>query len=103
VVKTDILAPPNAALAQGNTLSFYQELAKALWQASAEYSGVVPSALNKRNVAVVLGSRGVDDGTIANLLTVLNECEWALYAPEHEISDAELALEKARAVVDRLT
>jgi len=103
VVQVDLLAPPRAALINGDILAFYQELARALWIATADYCQVQPSAVNKRNIAAVLGSRGIDEATINDLLAVLNECEWALYAPEHEISNAEAALQKATAVTDRLS
>jgi hypothetical protein len=64
---------------------FYTELLKTLWG----YVGdklVLPTAdLNKENVSEKLQAHAIDEATIEKLLRLLNDCEFAQYAP----SDSE--------------
>lgn len=101
-IKVNRLEKATAALQEQQMILFYRELEYALWTAAADSFNVLPSELNKRTIRTVFESKGVDAGTTALFEEVMNECEWALYVPQHEMENAEAALQKARAIVDKL-
>lgn len=60
---------------------FYDEVLKALWGYVGDKLNISVSDLNKDNVRERLLERGAQDELITNFLSVLNECEFARYAP----------------------
>lgn len=98
----DWLAVARDALQQSNKRLFCQEIQTALWKMAAEKCQVPPSALNKQNVAGVLAAKGMPADTIQSLTTVLNECEWALYAPDQQVDDMKRLFYEARTLLQQL-
>lgn len=96
------LAVAREALQQSDKRLFCQEIQKALWKMVAEKCQVVPSALNKQNVAGALAAKGMPADTIQRLVTVLNECEWALYAPDQQVDDMKRIFYEARTLLQQL-
>ena len=67
-----------------------------------EKLGIPVSELNKENIASVLASREVDDGTVTMLMELLDKCEFAQYAPELADSGIGETYNKAVEVMDKL-
>jgi hypothetical protein len=81
---------------------FYREVQQVLWKIAAERCEVLPSFLNKQNISFQLQKQELPAPVINTFLTVLNECEWALYTPDHSPSDMQELLDKAIEVGEKL-
>jgi len=81
---------------------FYREVQQVLWKIAADRCEVLPSYLNKQNISFQLQKQQIPTAIINDFLTVLNECEWALYTPDHSPSDMEELFDKALAVSENL-
>ena len=70
------------ALMQGGRVNeFYDEILKAVWGYMSDKLNIPLSQLSKENMASELMKRGCDDAVIAGLTRVLDEGEFARYAP----------------------
>lgn len=89
-------------LAEGKKNSFYDEILKTLWGYMSDKMNIPVSQLSKDNVANELEKRGADSALIKDLNEVLNEAEFARYAP----GDASQAMDKvysmAMDVIDKM-
>ena len=89
-------------LAEGKKNDFYDEILKTLWGYMSDKMNIPVSQLSKDNVANELEKRGADSALIKDLNEVLNEAEFARYAP----GDASQAMDKvysmAMDVIDKM-
>jgi hypothetical protein len=76
---------------------------QALWNEVAETYQVLPSQLNKHHIEELLAKMNVPADTVQNFMSVLDECEWALYTPNHSISSMEGLLGRADHVIKSLS
>ena len=60
---------------------FYDEILKAVWGYMSHKLSMPLSQLSKDNVSSELTRRGCNEALVAELLTLLNEGEFARYAP----------------------
>jgi len=60
---------------------FYNEVLRALWGYLSDKLGIPVSELSKDNITAVLEKKNVDKESIEQLMKVLNDCEFARYAP----------------------
>jgi BatD DUF11 like domain len=98
----ELLQRASAALEQANQPAFYHEVQDTLWNVVADKCKVLPSALNKQNIAGQLSIRGISPAVIQNLVSVLDECEWTLYTPDQSLHDMKQLLDKAEDVLQQL-
>ena len=98
----EILVPAKLALEYENKQVFYHEVQEALWNVVALKYHVLPSQMNKYHVTELLDEKGVAASTIRSFSAVLDECEWALYAPVTDKNDMTELLVKAEQTVDEL-
>lgn len=68
-------------LADNKKDAFYDEILKALWGYISDKLSIPVSCLSKDNVEEELRVYGVDDMLIKDFLAVLNNCEFARFAP----------------------
>lgn len=68
-------------LKQGNKELFYDEVLKALWGYVSDKLSIPVSQLTKENVDAELSKYGVQENLTKELLSVLDQCEFARYAP----------------------
>lgn len=61
--------------------TFYDEVLKALWGYISDKLSIPVSRLSKDNIEEELRNYGVDDALIKEFLEVLNNCEFARFAP----------------------
>lgn len=71
-------------LAENKKNDFYDEVLKALWGYISDKLSIPVSQLSKDNIEVELTNYGVQEALIAEFIGVLNECEYARYAPGNE-------------------
>jgi hypothetical protein len=90
------------ALQYNRPKAFYYELQQALWQVIADTYKVLPSEMNKYHITELLTEKQVPAETIGNLLTILDECEWALYTPGQSVSSMESLMGKAEGFLHEL-
>ncbi len=69
---------------------FYDEILKTLWGYMSDKLNIPVSQLSKENIATELEKKDVDAQLVAELHNLLNECEFARYAP----GDASAAMDK---------
>lgn len=79
----------NKLLKDNRKNEFYDEILKALWGYLSDKLNIPVSRLTKENVAVELNKKGVNEELIGELEKVLNDCEFARYAP----GDANAAMD----------
>ncbi len=60
---------------------FYDELLKAVWGYMSDKLSIPLSRLSKDNIASELSAKGIESVAISELNNLLNECEFARYAP----------------------
>lgn len=69
-------------LMMGNHVNeFYDEILKAMWGYTSDKLSIPVSQLSKDNIANELAGRGVSEELITNFKELLNEAEFARYAP----------------------
>ena len=61
--------------------AFYEEVLRALWGYVGDKFNMSQESLNKENIAQSLASRHVSEEQVQQLMKVLNDCEFARYAP----------------------
>lgn len=71
-------------LAENKKNEFYDEVLKALWGYISDKLSIPVSQLSKDNIEAELTNYGVQEALIAEFIGVLNECEYARYAPSNE-------------------
>jgi hypothetical protein len=90
------------SLVNDDIKGFYREVQRVLWKIAAERCEVLPSFLNKQNISFQLQRQEIPAPVISNFMAVLNECEWALYTPDHSPSDMQELLDNAVEVSEKL-
>jgi len=68
-------------LNQNRREDFFREVMTALWGYLGDKLSIPVSTLSKDNVSQELSQRNVDDETISRFLAILEECEFAHFAP----------------------
>lgn len=71
-------------LTENKKNEFYDEVLKALWGYISDKLSIPVSQLSKDNIEAELTNYGVQEALIAEFIGVLNECEYARYAPDNE-------------------
>ncbi len=89
-------------LHSGNQEAFVSELLRALWGYLGDKFKMSLSQLNRSNVEAILREKGVDDALIDQLLKVIDETEFARYAPSSEQSARDTLFTDAAEVIGSL-
>lgn len=83
-VATKRLRTARKLLEVGARDAFYEETLRALWGYLGDKLRLPGSELSRSSVSELLRSRGLDEETIARLTSVIDEVEFARYAPAKE-------------------
>lgn len=70
-----------AQMKSGQQEKFYEAVLKALWGYLSDKLGIPVSSLSRENVSVKLKERGTKPETIEIFVKLLDQCEYAQYAP----------------------
>ena len=80
----------NKLLRSNRTNEFYDETLKAVWGYMSDKLNIPLSQLSKDNISNELSRRGCENALVDELMNLLNECEFARYAP----GDSEATMDK---------
>ncbi len=89
-------------LKENNKELFYDEILKALWGYVSDKLNIPVSRLTKDNVAAELSAKGVSADIISELAAVLNECEFARYAPGDAAAAMDNVYKKAMEIIGKM-
>lgn len=68
-------------LKKGETDRFYDEMLAALWGYMSDKLKMPPSELTRQNISEKLDERGIPVKVVSQFISLLDECEFAKYAP----------------------
>lgn len=86
----------------GKRNEFYGEVLTAMWGYMSDKLGIPVSDLSKDNIAAELERYGVDESLRSETLDLLEQCEFAQYAPELAGDDMMPLYDKAAQVMEKL-
>ena len=81
---------------------FYDETLKAIWYYMSDKLNIPLSQLSKDNISNELSRRGCEDELVAELMNLLNECEFARYAPGDPGATMDKVYKMAVAVISKM-
>lgn len=86
----------------GNNNAFYAEMLKAIWGYLSDKLHIPVSGLNKENIETELLNYGASQELTSQIINILDECEFAQYAPSQSNDQMESIYEQASDVMDKL-
>ena len=89
-------------MAENKKDAFYDEILKALWGYISDKLSIPVSRLSKDNVAEKLRKHGVDEELIKEFLGVLDECEFARFAPGDENEKMDKVYSSSVALISKM-
>ncbi len=89
-------------LADNKKDAFYDEILKALWGYISDKLSIPVSRLSKDNVAEKLRKHGVEEELIKEFLGVLDECEFARFAPGDENEKMDKVYSSSVALISKM-
>lgn len=81
---------------------FYAEMLTAIWGYLSDKLGLPVSELNKENISAELDKYGVGEENISEVISLLDKCEFAQYAPELSNTDMGKVYEEASEIMNKL-
>lgn len=81
---------------------FYAEILKALWGYLSDKLNIPVSELNKENISLELSNYGANEQIINELISILDKCEFAQYAPELGGSNMAEIYNETSEIMDKL-
>jgi hypothetical protein len=86
----------------GEHKEFYDEAARSIWGYLGDKLGLSGEELTKDEATRKLIERDSDEETIEQIMTTLNDCERALFAPVNEEGAMEIIYERTMKLITRL-
>ncbi len=86
----------------GNSNAFYAEVLTASWGYLSDKLGIPVSELSKENVDAEMEKYGVNEALRKKMLSLLEKCEFAQYAPQLSGNDMHSVIAEAASVMDQL-
>ena len=87
---------------QGDKEAFYDEVIRALWGYLSDKLNIPVADLSRNTVTQTLKNREIDEVVITNFVEVIDNCEFAKYAPASVENQMEQDYNKARQVINKL-
>lgn len=91
-----------ACLKKGESEKFYDEMLMATWGYLGDKLKMPTSELNRQNVSGELENHGIDEESIKKMIALIDECEFAKYAPSASGSNMENVYEEGVNVINTL-
>ena len=101
-VATKRLKIANRLLKENRKNEFYDEILKTIWGYMSDKLSMPVSQLSKDNIAAELAGKNVEDSLIKEVQDVLNEGEFARYAPGDAGSRMDQVYTKAMDVISKM-
>lgn len=89
-----------ACMKAGNRESFYDEMLTALWGYVGAKLNIPVSELNRQNVAEKLSAAGASEDAVGEFVAVLDDCEFAKYAPGSGDDELKSVYERGSRVIE---
>jgi hypothetical protein len=89
-------------LQQNRVNEFYDETLKAVWGYMSDKLNIPLSQLSKDNISNELARRGCDNVLVDELMNLLNECEFARYAPGDAGATMDKVYKMALTVISKM-
>jgi len=89
-------------LKKENQSGFYEEVLKAVWGYLSDKLSLPLSDLTRETAAETLKKQNVEKDTIEKLIRVIDQCEFARYAPESSTGPMDKLYEEAVSVISEL-
>lgn len=87
---------------KNNSEKFYDEVLKAIWGYLSDKLAIPVSSLSKDNVAELLAKHKIEDELSTQLMALLNDCEFARYAPSAVSGGMDEIYRKAQKLISKL-
>lgn len=84
------LSVAKKALTMNEKIKFYEEIFKALYGYLSDKLTIPVSDLSKEKISEILKNRNVSDEVITRLISVLDRCEFARFAPVSDIAEQQV-------------
>lgn len=91
-----------ACMKAGDREHFYDEMLVALWGYVSAKLNIPTSELNRQNVAQSLTEAGASEEVVNNLVAVIDDCEFAKYAPVSGEDELKHVYERGAEVINAL-
>lgn len=89
-------------MAKGDNEKFYEEMLRATWGYLSDKLSIPASQLSRDNVAIELTKFGASESLTTDLISVLDDCEMARYAPTASHEEVERIYNKATSTIKEL-
>lgn len=87
---------------KGDTDHFYDEMLAALWGYVSDKLKMSTSELTRENVSSKLEEKGIGEEVVKQTLSLIDECEFAKYAPSAAKADMSHVYDEGVAVINNL-
>jgi hypothetical protein len=89
-------------MVSNNKDQFYDEVLRALWGYFGDKLVIPVAKLSKDNVGNELKGRGVTDALIGQTIKLLDDCEFAKYAPGDDAGRMDAIYEEAANIIGQM-
>lgn len=89
-------------LKAGNDGKMYEAILKAIWGYLADKLSIDAASLTRDNVGDILTTNKVDSEVIKSLIRLLDDCEFARYAPSAAETDSKTIFNQAADIIGKL-
>ena len=86
---------------EGSRDAFYEELMRALWGYLGDKLRLPVSELSRASVSQILSDRGLEQSLIGELTAVIDEAEFARFAPVRE-GDMQHLYDRAAGIIGQI-
>jgi hypothetical protein len=86
----------------GNAQGFYDELLRAIWGYLSDKLNIPVSELSRENAREAFAERNIEEQYIETFISVIDECEFARYAPGSGRKEMTLLYHEAVGVISKL-
>lgn len=81
---------------------FYDEMLSAIWGYLGDKLKMPVSELSRQNVSETLGAHGIEENYVSEVINLLDECEFAKYAPSAAKADMKSVYNEGVEVINNL-
>lgn len=89
-------------MTKGDNEKFYEEMLRATWGYLSDKLSIPASQLSRDNVAIELTKFGASESLTTDIISVLDDCEMARYAPTASHEEVERIYNKATSTIKEL-
>lgn len=82
--------------------SFFEEISKALWGYLSDKFTIPPAELSRENIKSILLKRNVAENTIDQFIAVIDECEYARFAPGNKSQQMDTVYTRASEIIQKI-